>query len=217
MRQQAGPDAAALSGFPLAVLTAGAVVLLGAVLWHLTAMVLSVTPPNSINRHYRKAIDGYVHPQFDQNWKLFAPDPPQSAFALQVRVRTGTGTGAAHTGRWQDLTAEDIAAIRNNPAPSHVDQDLIPVAWTFYQAWHEPKGERPIGVQGDLSTRHLKRTVLRRVGPERNGRPVTGIQVRCLTEAVPPPRWSSEKTAAPHRSYRVLPWWPVAGQDYRGL
>ncbi|WP_369183564.1 DUF5819 family protein [Streptomyces sp. Y1] len=196
-------------GLAAAVLTAGTGLFLAAVFLH-------VAPANTLSRQYRDQIDGVVYPEFEQNWKLFAPNPLQQNITVDARVRTVADGGTTRTRDWTGLTAQDIAAIRGNPAPSHVDQNLLRRAWDFYDGSHDPQDERPTGTRGKLAEQYLKRIALQRIGREVDGERVLEIEFRMTATTVAPPAWSGE-AEPPAPKVRELPWWPVADEDYRGL
>ncbi|MCX4747715.1 DUF5819 family protein [Kitasatospora sp. NBC_01287] len=192
------------------VLVAAGTALVTSTAVFLGLVFLSVAPSNSLSQRYQGQVDGLVYPEFEQNWKLFAPDPLQQNISVDARLRSAAGDGA-----WIGLTAQDIAAIRGNPVPSHVDQNLLRRAWDFYDSTHG-SDESPIGQRGALAQEYLKRIALQRLGPTLDGAPVTGVELRAVTTAVAPPPWSTQRwSTAPQ--YRELPWWPVSVADYRGL
>ncbi|MFH9349356.1 DUF5819 family protein [Kitasatospora sp. NPDC017646] len=207
-REWSGPAQLVL-GLAAAVLVSGTGLFLAAVFLH-------VAPDNVLSRQYRDEVDGVVYPEFEQNWKLFAPDPLQQNVSLDARVRTVADGGATRTGDWIGLTARDIAAIRGNPAPSHVDQNLLRRAWDFYDGSHDPQDDKPTNQRGKLAEQYLKRIALQRIGREVDGRRVLEIEFRVTTATVPPPSWSGV-TGSPAPKVRELPWWPVGDEDYRGL
>src|ERR1044072_875917 len=76
-----------------------------AVALHLGMAFLSVAPPNTISKRHGAAMDDYTYPEFERNWKLFAPNPLQQDIAIQARARSATpGGGLAPTG-WTSLSA----------------------------------------------------------------------------------------------------------------
>ncbi|MBO1416750.1 DUF5819 family protein [Streptomyces sp. FH025] len=195
---------------------AAAVLLSGTGLF-LAAVFLHVAPANSLSRKYRDEVDGVVYPEFEQNWKLFAPNPLQQNISVDARVRTAAADGAdARTRDWVGLTAQDLAAVRGNPAPSHADQNLLRRAWDFYDGSHDPQDEKPLGSRGRLAEQYLMRIALQRIGRAVDGERVVEIEFRVTSTTVPPPSWSGE-AAPPAPKVRELPWWPVEDEDYRGL
>ncbi|MFB6893760.1 DUF5819 family protein [Kitasatospora sp. NPDC056327] len=198
------------------VLGAAAALLVTVTGGFLGAVFLHVAPANPLSREYREQVDGLVYPEFEQNWKLFAPNPLQQNVAVDARVRTASADGESRVHDWVGLTAQDIAAIRGNPAPSHADQNLLRRAWDFYDGSHSAQDESATGTRGQLAEEYLKRIAVQRIGRSVDGAPVVAVELRVTTTTVAPPRWSDEP-APPAPKVRELPWWPVADEDLRGL
>ncbi|MGW3156599.1 DUF5819 family protein [Streptomyces sp. NPDC001089] len=181
---------------------------------HLGMVFLHVAPSNTVTKQHGKAIDEWVYPEFEQNWKLFAPNPLQQNIDVQVRARVrGTDGSATETG-WYDLSALDGAAIDGNLLPSHTQQNELRRAWDFYVGTHD-NDNRPVGLRGDLSERYLRRVVLLRLAREEaggKGALVERVQVRSRTTNVPPPDWSDEQVSE-RPVLRELPWWTVTEKD----
>ncbi|MFD9203722.1 DUF5819 family protein [Streptomyces anthocyanicus] len=175
---------------------------------------LHVAPSNTVTKQHGQAIDEWIYPEFEQNWKLFAPNPLQQNIAVQVRAEVKSVDGAVRTTRWYDLSALDGRAIDGNLLPSHTQQNELRRAWDFFSATHD-NANRPNGLRGDLSERYLRRiAVLRldREGAGGRGAVVQQVQVRTRTTNVPPPQWSQEQVSD-KPVLRQLPWWPVSDTD----
>ncbi|GHF43627.1 hypothetical protein GCM10010218_26180 [Streptomyces mashuensis] len=208
----AGPEALSL---PARLVTAaGAVAVTVAAAVHLAMVFLHVAPPNTVSKQHAAAIDDYVLPEFEQNWKLFAPNPLQQNIAVQARAELPGPGGAVTVTSWADLSAQDGAAVRHNPVPSHTQQNELRRAWDFYAATHDAQG-RPVGLRGELSEQYLRRIVVARLATGPRGREPGRVQVRAVTTPIAPPPWSEEKTDT-KPAYRVLPWWPVTTADLGG-
>ncbi|MGW7519671.1 DUF5819 family protein [Streptomyces sp. NPDC054796] len=208
-----GAGVAALS-VPGRVIVAIAVAVVAVtVAYHILMVFLHVAPENTATRQHGQAVDDYVYPEFEQNWKLFAPNPLQQNIAVHARARIAKDGGTETTG-WVNLTAMDGAAIHHNIAPSHTQQNELRRAWEFFNNSHDGKG-KPVGLRGELSEKYIKRIVMGRFGTELNGGTVEGIQVRSAVTPVAPPPWSAEKTDN-KTDYQVKPWWPVASEDIPG-
>ncbi|GAA3373365.1 hypothetical protein GCM10020367_33010 [Streptomyces sannanensis] len=178
---------------------------------HLAMVFLHVAPSNTLSKRHAKAVNAWVYPEFEQNWKLFAPNPLQQNIAVQARAEIRTPAGDRSTTGWIDLTALDIEKIRGNPLPSHTTQNELRRAWDFYVNSHT-EDNRPNGERGELSEQYIRRIVMLRLGSQHDGGTVERIQVRSVTRSVAAPAWSGEKTdTRPY--YRVLPWWTVTAAD----
>ncbi|MCC9307995.1 DUF5819 family protein [Kitasatospora sp. RB6PN24] len=197
----------------LVVLSAAAMALLSATAVLLGALLLTNAPPNSLSQRYQSQLNGLVYPEFEQNWRLFAPDPLQDNINVRVRARSAAGDGG-----WVDLTAQDIAAIRGNPFPSHAEQNELRRAWDFYDTTHDDREMPTAGVRSSLADEYLKRIALQRLGRTSGGAPITGVELRADTVPVAPPPWTAApRPAAAGPQSRELPWWSVSDQDYAGL
>ncbi|MFF8284372.1 DUF5819 family protein [Streptomyces albus] len=195
------------------VAIAVAVVTVG-VAFHVAMVFLQTAPDNTISKRHADVVDAYVYPEFERNWKLFAPNPLQQNVAVHARARIANGDGTTQTTGWVNLTAMDGKAIHGNPAPSHTQQNELRRAWEFYADYHDDNG-LPVGLRGRLSEQYLKRIVMMRFGAELNGGSVERIQVRSAVTPVAPPAWSGEK-ADIKTQYAVQPWWQVTSADLPG-
>lgn len=185
-----------------------------AVVVHLAMVFLHVAPENTVSSRHAETIDDYVYPEFEQNWKLFAPNPLQQNVAVHARAEVLREDGSEETTGWVDLSAMDGAAIEGSLLPSHTVQNELRRAWDFYVGSHDSE-DGPTGLRGDLSRIYVERIVMDRFGPELNGGAVDRIQVRSATTRVAPPKWSEEKIDT-KTEYRVLPWWDVDETDVPG-
>lgn len=174
---------------------------------HLALVFLHVAPANTVSRQHARTVDGWIYPEFEQNWKLFAPNPLQQNIAVQVRAQVRTGGGDLITTDWRDLSAEDGEAIRHSLLPSHTEQNELRRAWDFFTGSHDADN-KPNGERGELSEEYLRRIAMDRIGPDRRDGHVLRIQLRSATRAVPAPEWSTETTDT-QTYYRELPWWTV--------
>ncbi|MGW1745256.1 DUF5819 family protein [Streptomyces sp. NPDC002092] len=184
---------------------------------HVGMVFLHVAPSNTLTKAHGKAIDDWIYPEFEQNWKLFAPNPLQQNIAVQVRAEVQEKNGGVRTTGWYDLSAEDGQAIDGNLVPSHTQQNELRRAWDFFVSTHDGNN-RPVGLRGTLSESYLRRIVVLRLGRDDaagKGGVIEQVQVRSRTSNVPPPKWSTEKVSDKPMD-RMLPWWPVTAADTDG-
>ncbi|KPH99234.1 hypothetical protein OV450_5483 [Actinobacteria bacterium OV450] len=206
---QRAPGIAGLSA-PYRVVTALALAAVGlAACGHLALVFLHVAPSNTVSKQHAQTVDDWIYPEFEQNWKLFAPNPLQQNIAVEARAETRSALGGEPVpGDWHDLSAQDAAQIRHGLLPSHTRQNELRRAWDFFTGSHD-EDNRPIGERGELSEQYLRRIALRRLAQEGGVRgEIVRIQLRSATRAVPAPPWSDEKTDT-RTYYRELPWWTV--------
>ncbi|WP_405796383.1 DUF5819 family protein [Streptomyces longwoodensis] len=188
-----------------------------AVCVHLGMVFLHIAPSNTVTKAHGKAIDEWIYPEFEQNWKLFAPNPLQQNVAVQVRAQVRTADGGSRETGWYDLSAQDGRAIDGNLLPSHTQQNELRRAWDFFTATHDDDN-RASGTRGTLSESYLRRIVvlrLERGGAAGAGGAVERVQVRSRTTNVAAPSWSREKIST-DPAYRVLPWWSVSDDEAHG-
>ncbi|MFF3030189.1 DUF5819 family protein [Streptomyces rubiginosohelvolus] len=196
---------------PYQVVAALALSLIGLLACTQVAMVfLHVAPSNTLTKEHGKTIDDWIYPEFEQNWKLFAPNPLQQNVAVHVRAEVVDADGRRTT-RWMNLTHEDAKGIRGNLFPSHVDQNELRRGWDFYVNSHDSEN-RPNGLRGDLSERYVRRIAMLRLSDRDYGGTIERIQLRSATSSIAPPPWSTEKIST-RPVYRVLPWWTVTPDD----
>ncbi|MFD7838918.1 DUF5819 family protein [Streptomyces sp. NPDC059761] len=203
------PGIAGLSA-PYRVVTALALAAVGlAACGHLALVFLHVAPSNTVSKQHAQTVDDWIYPEFEQNWKLFAPNPLQQNIVVEVRaeVRSTLGGELVPVG-WRDLSAQDGEAIRHSLLPSHTRQNELRRAWDFFTGSHD-EDNKPIGERGGLSEQYLRRIVLNRLTEDGAVRgEIVRIQLRSATRAVAAPPWSDEKTDT-QTYYRELPWWTV--------
>ncbi|GAA2731244.1 DUF5819 family protein [Streptomyces nogalater] len=199
-----------VAAFALAVIAVAACV-------HLLMVFLTLAPSNTVTKRHGEAIEDWVYPEFEQNWKLFAPNPLQQNIAVQVRAEVRMRDGGLRTTGWTDLSAQDGAAIDGNLAPSHTQQNELRRAWDFFAATHGADN-RAVGLRGSLSEQYLRRIVVMRLyrsDPTSREGVIQRVQVRSSTTNVQPPPWSRERVSD-KPVYRLLPWWSLTPDEAAG-
>ncbi|CAM5493927.1 DUF5819 family protein [Streptomyces aurantiogriseus] len=188
-----------------------------AVCVHIGMVFLHVAPSNTVSKTHGEAIDEYIYPEFEQNWKLFAPNPLQQNIAVHVRADIRAADGAERTTGWYDLSAQDGRNIDGNLVPSHTQQNELRRAWDFYVGSHD-SDNRSVGPRSALSEEYLRRIVvlrLERGGAAGDGGVIERVQVRSRTTNVEAPPWSADKVSSTP-VFRVLPWWSVPAAEAEG-
>ncbi|WP_373429432.1 DUF5819 family protein [Streptomyces sp. V4I23] len=178
---------------------------------HLTMVFLHVAPSNTVTKSHGEAVQHWVYPEFEQNWKLFAPNPLQQNIAVQVRAEYTAEDGSRRTSEWLDLSAQDGEAIRGSLVPSHIDQNQLRRGWDFFLGSHDNEA-RPNGLRGRLSERYMRRIVMLRLDGMDLGGPVQRVQLRSSTRAIEAPAWSGERTDT-RPVHRIMPWWTITAAD----
>ncbi|MFE3647790.1 MULTISPECIES: DUF5819 family protein [unclassified Streptomyces] len=204
---------AALSLPSRIVIGTAASVIAVATLIHLAMMFLHVAPSNTLSKQQSGLITDYVYPEYEQNWKLFAPNPLQQNTDAEVRAQLRSPDGTTRNTGWTDLTARDGQAILHNPLPSHTQQNQLRRGWELLSSTLDAQN-RPTGDRAEMFARYLRRIAMLRMSGEwtKDGDRVEQIQFRSRTTAVLPPPWSAEKISD-KPFYRVLPWWRITAND----
>ncbi|MFI6419508.1 DUF5819 family protein [Streptomyces sp. NPDC050842] len=198
---------------PLKAGTAAAVVVcLATALIHVLLVFLHVAPPNPVSQLYSRPINAWIHPLFEQNWRLFAPDPESVNRQISARTARTAPDGTVEVSGWFDLSALDHSAVKHNPFPSHTAQNTLRRAWSSYlEAFgsdDEPHSERAV-----MMRTYLRNIAVDRVAAHRRGS-FDSIQLRVVTLPVAAPNTVGvippATTGATPLETRYLPWWKVA-------
>ncbi|MEE1927056.1 DUF5819 family protein [Streptomyces sp. TRM 70351] len=209
--ESAGPAGPGGLSLPARVVVAAGAWLTGAVAAvHLGMVFFHVAPPNVVSREHDDVIDAWIHPELDQNWKLFAPEPLHQTVRVHARARVREDDGTLTTTGWYDLSAQDIAATRGHPLPSHTRHHLRK-GWGVFSDSHDER-HRPVGPRGYLMRAYLERIALERLADLTHHADIEQFQLRSAATPVPAPPWEADRSATTTR-YDELPWWPVAGAD----
>lgn len=189
-----------------AVVGSTAGLFVAAALVHVVMVFLYVAPSNEVSQRYSSQINMWIYPLFEQNWRLFAPDPQSATWQISARtVRTATN-GTRQVSNWFDLTAVDDSAINHNPYPSRTSQNMLRRAWDAYTASHgnddQPHSQRALMLQTYLRDIAVDRLAAHRPGT------FQAIQLRVTTQPIAAPGSPPPNPPAPTDT-RYLPWWKV--------
>jgi hypothetical protein len=182
---------------------------LATALVHVVVVFLHVAPSNSISQRYAQYINAWVYPLFEQNWRLFAPDPDSVNRQISARTAHTAPDGSVEVSEWFDLTAVDHSAVEHNPFPSHTTQNMLRRAWTSYLESHGGDDE-PYSDHAVLMQEYLRNIAADRVA-DHGGGEFEHIQLRVVTRPIPAPGTADADRSAPPEPIetRLLPWWKV--------
>ncbi|MEW9514092.1 DUF5819 family protein [Streptomyces bacillaris] len=177
---------------------------------HAGLVFLHVAPSSVVSQRFNSQVNAWVYPLFEQNWRLFAPDPDSVNRQISARTAHTAPDGSVQVSDWVDLTAVDSSAIEHNPFPSHTSQNMLRRSWTSYVELHGgddlSRSDRAVMMQ-----RYLRNIAVGRM-TERDGKPIESIQLRVVTLPVAAPGSAARdgRAAAQNADTRLLPWWKVA-------
>ncbi|MFH9399101.1 DUF5819 family protein [Streptomyces sp. NPDC017638] len=175
---------------------------------HVVVVFLAVAPSNSLSRRYSQQINAWVYPLFEQNWRLFAPNPDSVNRQILARTARTASDGGMRVSPWLDLTAVDRAAVKHHVFPSHTAQNLLRRAWSSYVDTHgaddTARSERAAMMQT-----YLGNIAADRVAGHDKGRRFDFIQLRVVTRPVAAPDATAGDRPPTPVENRLLPWWKV--------
>ncbi len=203
------------AGILLKTGTSAAVTLcLATTLVHVLLVFLHVAPPNPLSQQYSRQVNAWVFPLFEQNWRLFAPDPESVNRQVSARTLHTTPDGRVRVSGWFDLSAVDNSAVEHHVFPSHTAQNTLRRAWSSYLETHgaddRPRSERALMIQ-----KYLTNIAADRIAAHRGGT-FESVQLRVITVPIAAPAGPAAPggagpAAAPKPAEtRYLPWWKVA-------
>ncbi|MCT4352187.1 DUF5819 family protein [Streptomyces sp. Je 1-79] len=175
---------------------------------HVVVVFLHVAPSNPVSKRYSTQVNGWVYPLFEQNWRLFAPDP--DSFNRQVLARTAhtDSNGSLRVSPWFDLAAVDNSAVEHSAFPSHTAQNLLRRAWSSYVETHggsdTARSERAVMLQ-----KYLSNIATDRVAAHNDRGTFEFIQLRVITLPIAAPGTPAGSPPPAPTENRLLPWWKV--------
>jgi hypothetical protein len=188
-------------------LRAAVVLCLAATVVHVILVFLHVAPANTVSKRYSPLVNAWVYPFFEQNWRLFAPDPESVNRQILARTARTGSDGSVHVGPWFDLTAVDNSAVEHQPFPSHTAQNMLRRAWTGYVDTHggddRARTERALMMQ-----KYLTNIAADRVAAHKSGT-FDFIQLRVVTLPIDAPGPAAGQRPPTPVENRLLPWWKV--------
>ncbi|MDK1347369.1 DUF5819 family protein [Streptomyces sp. 378] len=187
---------------------------LAATLAHVVLVFFHVAPPNPVSRRYSQQIDAWVYPLFEQNWRLFAPNPDSVNRQVLARTAHVGPHGSMQVSPWFDLSAVDSEAVEHQAFPSHTAQNLLRRAWATYTETHG-KADTALTERAVMIQKYLNNIAADRITEHRgdSGLDIDFIQLRVITLPVAAP--GSHAADRPPKSVenRLLPWWKVTSHE----
>ncbi|MDI5962069.1 DUF5819 family protein [Streptantibioticus silvisoli] len=171
---------------------------------HLCLVFLYNAPPNVVSQRYQRQINAWIYPYFEQNWQMFAPNPESAPQEVWARAATTSAGGTRRAGRWLDLTAQDTAAVRHDPFPSHTAQNMLRRAWSLYST-AQGTGDEPGPERARMLRRYLAGIAAQRLAAHGSGA-FDAVQLRVDTTPIGLPGSPGPRTPS---STQILPWWQV--------
>ncbi|MEZ0107403.1 hypothetical protein ABH920_001395 [Catenulispora sp. EB89] len=197
---------------PAELIVAGAVALcLTATIIHVASVFLYVAPSNTVSRLYQRQINTWVYPYFEQDWKLFAPNPQSARQQISARTSMAASDGTSRPGGWVDLTAVDDAAVRHDVFPSHTAQNMLRRAWAAYADAQGADGQVS-SPRALMLQEYLRNIAVQRITAHSRST-FSAIQLRVTSTPIPPPG-GADQAAEPAPSIRLLPWWSVTSHEH---
>lgn len=174
---------------------------------HVLLVFLHVAPANTVSKRYGSQINAWVFPFFEQNWRLFAPDPESVNRQILARTARTGADGSFEVSPWFDLTAVDGSAVEHHVFPSHTAQNMLRRAWSGYVDAHggddTARTERAV----------MMRTYLTNIAADRlaahRGDTFDFVQLRVVALPVAAPGARAGTRPPKPSENRLLPWWKV--------
>ncbi|MER5580931.1 DUF5819 family protein [Streptomyces asoensis] len=174
---------------------------------HVILVFFHVAPANTVSKRYSPLINTWVYPFFEQNWRLFAPDPESVNRRILARTAHTGSDGSVQVGPWFDLTVVDRSAVERDPFPSHTAQNMLRRAWAGYVDSHggddKARTERALMMQKYLRNIAADRAAVRQDGT------FDFIQLRVVTLPIAAPGPATGVSPPTPVDNRLLPWWKV--------
>ena len=178
-------------------------------LYHLAITFLTNSPENTVSTRFAQPIGKWVYPWFEQNWRLFAPNPMSQNFTIEARVATDCYKNVTP---WYNLSQMDYDTILHNPFPGHTEQNELRRAWTDGYSTTHDQSDVGTGGRAEMMRQYLVNIALERVRPLSGGDGVppgsiADIEFRVTTTDIPP---ASDPHQAQQPAVHIIPWRQIA-------
>lgn len=106
--------------------------------WHIFATFLWIAPPSGLRQAIpAHALRSYMIPMFGQSWSVFAPEPINGDYRLQVRAEVVDAGGQPHVTGWVDATAAELAMLHHHLFPPRGAIQSSELASRFKGSWDD--------------------------------------------------------------------------------
>jgi hypothetical protein len=133
---------------------------------HMGFTALFSAPDSALREKLTVSMDKWIYPWFEQNWRLFAPNPMSQNVTIETRVADDCG---AHVTPWYDLSRMDDDAIAHNPFPGHTEQNELRRAYIDgYESTHDMTpghDHAPTSTRADMMSQYLVNIALQHIDP----------------------------------------------------
>lgn len=205
------------SRWPHPIVAAACLVVGGLLIVHFVMTFLYVAPRNLISARADKIVTSYMLPYFDQDWRLFAPDPAKTDPHMLVRAKVVDIRHQERITSWLDITDSELTRVRGHLFPDRVSRLSAKVAGSLSEAAEQhaqlisDRQQQPVSFQEspreklDEAFAHVLAT---RAASAHWGEGVAEVQIRLLGHIPPPPPFSAAQDAGyPEVIQHDLPWW----------
>jgi len=191
----------------------------GLLVLHFSMTLLYVAPRNLISARADKAINSYMLPYFDQDWRLFAPDPAKTDPHILVHAKVVDVNQQEQVTPWLDITSSELTRVRGHWFPDRVSRLSAKVAGNLTEAaerheqFESDQQQEPANLQ-EAPRKKLDeafaRALATRAARAQWGERVAEVQIRLVGHIPPPPAFSEAQDASnPEVIQHDLPWWVV--------
>jgi hypothetical protein len=201
------------------ILAATCIVIGGLLTFHFAMTFLYVAPRNLVSARADKVIGSYMLPYFDQDWKLFAPDPVKTDPHILVRAKVGDVGHQDRVTPWLDITSPELTRVRGHWFPDRVSRLSAKVAGSLSETaeLHEqlkvdrqPQPVSPQETPREKIDEAFARVLATRAARAQWGEEVAEVQIRLVGHIpTPPPFSAAQDESNPQAAQHDLPWWPA--------
>lgn len=104
--------------------------------WHIFATFLWVAPASELRSVVpSKVFYGYMNPMFNQSWSVFAPEPVNGDYLVEVRAISVDENGKRKTTEWVNAVSREMSLTHHNFFPARATLAGTQVASEYRKTW----------------------------------------------------------------------------------